>query len=1111
MKNKFLIKSVSLFLCAAMLLPGTVSASAADKEKYNGKVLMAVNTDCDFDTAKDGFYTFETSGSDRSEKMQGNKSAARKAAFDVTGSNAVASPEEYREYLKTHKDEPQGLIHNHYKVGDTKEIYADMADGQGNTVIDFRCVAEGKDCTVWTKVFEDGSLYDTEEDAKETADFFDSVHKAEEEVFGKNIIDTDGDGRFAILSYDIADAGGFFSYSDLSDVFGFVGNVYAPLFGMAGNHMDCVYVCGLPDKSTVVHEYQHYLFRCNEFAGKTNFNYIEGEESFVTEGFSRCAEIIFADGSFYITSAMERADEVSLIYWAFDYDCYEISGAFCNYLRNRYAVLTGDKSKEFPGKGFYLEYHGRRNRENRYKSVEVFADILYPADKYPELKTGEERAKQLLIDFWKAVYLREQTGIYGFNGEEKVEGFCWESALPLRTEFLKPGMAKFYVIDSGKKADEVLKNRSKNIYFETFDIEKNTGTEEPVFTFNLNFDSAPEPCRLSAFWYPGPVFKGNADIDGYNGEGYDVYGNELFPYKRPGYNFLGWSEDRNAVKADYLREDIIEAKKDSVFYAVWEKMPVIETDKEYDESIFEGLSESEALFIPEESGYYLLRSTLGFYLEDPCSDSVVELIYTEENEENGESELICIYKLTGGGEYTFVSASDSPGLSFCVTETGPGFKLSFVSGDGYGDVGPYVGRTDYILPGLYREPIAYPESRFAGWALKKDAAEPDYLEGERITITRDTSLYPVFKAREIARADGEYEFDDYLFFIPESDGTYEILFDDTSGVEILDEKSNPIGFLDIVPLASEEPFKGAFAGGHRYCFDTYEDSSKAKIRRISSVTDTSLTLYGFDDNEVYTDSGKPFYTIPDIELVENYSGGIAWDGIYYPGDTVFVLNSEEFHPKVKNCYPGRDYGPEDTVFNKEKNCRVAALNIFESGIFRIKASGGLAYYEESEDGEDTTLYRNTDEGCYILIKEWDFDKLIMFDEEITGFTVEKVSGSFTVTYSAQGCDNVPEPFEGFIVSAVPEEVPESQGKIFDGWYHEYTFRGEKVADYYYPGDRVLMCSDITLTADMQSNTFFDRLFRSFRDFINDKLEPLRLSFELLKEIIIIIIETFREE
>ncbi len=554
--KKYFTGSISLLLSAIILFSCTVSGFSADTEKYTGKVLMALNTDYDYFYCEDGYYFFTgdnsavTAGSEKKSESSG-----KNTADDVVDNVVVASPEEYTAYLKAHKNENQSILSSSYKVGDTKRIIAHYEDNAGRGRINIKCIYEGKDCTVWTQVFDDGSLFSSEKEAKKVADYFDSVHRAEEEIFGQNLIDADGDGKFAIISYDIYDEyglAGYMNYDDLSNKLGFTDKVYTPSGILGGNHMDCVYLKDLTDLGTAVHEYQHYLFAGNNYRGKTNFDLPLRAETFVDEGFSMCAEVIISEFRFDLNSAMERADEISLIDFDTDWDCYEVAGAFCNYLRNRYAVLTGDKTKDFAGKDFYLEYHGRRNRDNHYKSMEVFADILYPENKYPGLKTSADRAKQLITDFWKAVLLNEKTGIHGFNGEEIVRGLSIEEEPPLNIEALKPGMARFYLLNSFEQGEAVIKSKSENIYFEAFDMDNICS-----LVYDINIDGVSE--TLKDYFNVGDIVLALSP----EFQDFDVYKDN------PGYYFAGWSENRDANKADFLPYDELTPDKDSVFYAVW--------------------------------------------------------------------------------------------------------------------------------------------------------------------------------------------------------------------------------------------------------------------------------------------------------------------------------------------------------------------------------------------------------------------------------------------------------------------------------------------------------------------------------------------------------------
>ena len=1097
--KKPIIRSVSVLLSALIVISCAATGFASGTGKYTGKILMAVNTDYLLSDMSEGWYSFDVSGS-TGKKAAGKpgSSADCSGCGDVIDNVVAATPEEYERYIKTHGDEQQAVMSSEYHVGDTKKIYASYTDNDDNSFINIRCIYIGDACTVWTQVLSDGSLYDSEEDAKETAAHFDSVYKAEQAVFGKNTIGTDGDGKFAIISYNInyeAGVAGYVDYGDLVNKFGFIGRV---LVGsdIFSNHMDCVYMHGLPANSTLVHEYQHYLFGCNGYYGKTNYNYISGYEPFVNEGFSECAEIIFSENRLSIYGAMRCADEISLTRWVFNSYCYEISGAFCNYLRNRYAVLTNDTSGDFAGKGFYLEYHSRRTRETQIKSTEIFGDILYPADAYPELKTSADRAKQLIIDFWKAVLLREETGIYGFNGEDVIGGFFCEEKLPVYTEILMPGMAKFYEIDSGRTADAVVASSSENIYFEAFESVEGSGTAaNGNYTFDYNYENSPEPFTVTV----SPGYKLHfPDPYDYDSE------IELLPL-RPEYNFAGWAESSSAVKPDYQPYEAIDAPDCSVFYAVWNKRPVIEAETSYTTALFSGSYDRLVSFTPAETGYYTVVSdTSGCVYSSEPEPGRLDEVYA------GSSHEI-VYYLTGGAEY-YIRIWSSYGFdpdyepSFTINKPYRGYSLTFVTDNEAEYVpDPYFGKTEYILPRLYIPYESYLDNQFVGWSLTEGAATPDYDAGDTLTLTEDTVLYAVHRPNPVLTGDCGFdvEYGKSMFtFIPPSDGTYEITTEGDS-VFVYDENGKNLGWLP--ELSGEQNNKGAFAGGHKYYIRALSDVVHFEIRRVSDEINTELVLADYNGNEVYRGSGKPYYTIPDKEPEDDYNGIFTeWEGYYKAGDTVFVLNSRRLFPNYSwvRCEPGNTYGIEDTAFNKADNRRYFNLVVYEKGVYKITAKGGLAYYEQLPDSRDNLLFRNTDEGCFLFTGK---SVTVMLDPDVTEFTIEEITDLKTLTFSAEGASGVPAPVRACGFAVIPDVSPEKEGMRFGGWLYTYTFRGEEYSVLYDdPGERFFLPEDSTLTAiftESSVSSFFERLIEWIVTYIIDPIYAfIQLILSIFKDI-----------
>ncbi|MBQ6265161.1 MAG: InlB B-repeat-containing protein [Clostridia bacterium] len=1113
--KKLFVKAVSVVLSASVILSCAVFALAAGDEKYTGKILMAVNTDYNFFTGKDGSYSVSTSA-----KKQGADSANAgeqpdiiPTANDVFGKINVASPEEYREYLRTHKDEPQAVPANEYCVGDTLDIIAIMATDivdiqtgeinegtDGEDVIDkafitIKCIYTNDSCTVWTQIRDDGTQCNTNEEARKAAEIYDSFHKEEEQVFGPNLIDTDGDGKFALIGYDFAqDSGviGYFYSEDLTNEYGFVGNVFAPV-SLISNHMDCVYFNTdyLGDKTTLVHEYQHYLFECNQFYGKTNFNYVPFEEKFVTEGFSRCAEVMF--GGYTIDDfnyAATLGSDISLTKWDTAsgdnlFYCYEIGGAFFNYMRNRYAILTGDKSEDFAGKGLFLDFHGRRNILNQFCSMEIFGEMLYPDADYPALRTKEAKARQLIIDFWKAVLLNEKSGIYGFNGENVVfinPHYFIKDRLPGSKETLRPGMANFYYIDSGKTADVKVKEKSGNIYTEAI----NSG-----YTVTFDYNDPDEPYSYTDFY----IASEEITVD-YN-------------YRtRFGYYLSGWSENKKAQNPDYKPGDSFVIEKDTVLYAVWKNAPEVTAGRDYTPGDYGEVT--VFIFIPDESGNYTFTKTnpktgteySGLYISGIDTYVGAESYYYNNEETNIIQKTVSLEK---GKKYQFTIMDRS---DFRIDKETESYTLTFmVDGKEYRS---FSGRTKYSFIASYYYIDGY---NFCGWSSSADSANPEYLPGNNydIELSQDTVLYAVYTPCEVINSGSAVNIErgydgqqvNYIF-IPESDGTYSFEFTTLEGETdwgyfgVYDEKGKYVGDI----YSGTET--GAFAGDCKYIIAPGTNIESFTIEKISDEADTELLLVDGAET-VYSDSGKPAYIIPDTKPEESYKGIFNGWGYYEAGETVFVLRntktlSSGYDKPYIYIFDKVTFDIDFACYNKTDDRYYVFIPSYIYSLYKITAKDGSVYVDPSVSDEWKVCFRETDDCLLIcpLYDRYSHDVPVMFSSGVTEFTVEKIDAPVTVTYSAEGASDVPAPQTINGSGYISCEEPQMKNAEFIGWKYEYNSYGTTVYSIYGPGDKIIADKDITLTAIFEKPSVIERIISWFESL----KAKIRQSLILLLQIIL---------
>ena len=754
MKHGYGIKMLACCMAVVLACACLPFAAAAEPAAYTGTVLMALNTN-----RRNTFANFAT---DRDQEVKPVEAAAEPAQEKMLPDGPLDDPEPLSgpqsllRQAEVGDVEPQAAAE--YRVGDTKQIYSHYAVSEGKEYrrVDVVCTSVGETVTVWR---ERGTENDHVEDDRKLAADLDERLPKELEFFGDKRIDTDGDGKMAVFQYEIdgENIGGYFTVVDLIDKFGRVGSVWYPSLSTS-NHMDCIHVQGHSSYSfaveTCLHEYQHYIQASYRFVGRNNFTVLKAPEKYVNEGFSTAAEYLLYGVDRYsddFAYAARPSKGLSFLNWKHDNGNYSMAFVFSQYIRTRYAAMTNDLDSEIPGGGVYKTILEARTPKNDDDTMAIVADMLYPANAYPELRDSEARCRQLLFDFWMAVFCQEPEGVHGFNGEK------WAKWIEVRdlvqpmpaggTEYpIRSGMAAFYQIPTNE-TDSVRVTGSDSVL--TFSVPAAKG-------YTLRFDAnggtgAPEARILR--------------------ETYEVWD---VPY-RSGYTFLGWALTPDASSARYNSVGTIRLTADTTLYAVWQAAPDVVTDTAYPIRRQGGEETNNYRFVPQADGVYKLTvpSRYTVYLYRNGEEIPPDWYYLESGEE------IAYFSLTGNTAYDLnignirSYAYGSFTLAWqetCYTLT---YRFDHPLVD---ETWAKTGETTYTVE------KAYPRGgvRFLGWAYTPDAEKPEVLPDSELTLTQDTTLYAVCAPEDVLPTDGSYvqatkDFNAFLYVLrPEQDGTYEL-------------------------------------------------------------------------------------------------------------------------------------------------------------------------------------------------------------------------------------------------------------------------------------------------------------------------------------------------
>lgn len=875
-------------LCLAVLLLAACLPFAAAQEpaEYKGAVLMAVNTD-----RNDAFSGFTT---DRVQPQNEVAAAEEQPEDKMLPDAPLDDPEPLSpaqallRQAQVGDTEPQAKAE--YRVGDRKQIFSHYAVSEHRVyrTVDMVCTSVSDTVTVWR---ESGTENDHVEDDAKLAREMDERLPKELEFFGDKRIDTDGDGKTAVFLYKIdgVNIGGYFTVSDLMDGFGRIGSVWHPYLS-ASNHMDCIHVQGGRSYSfiaqTCLHEYQHYIQASYRYVGRNNFTALRATETFINEGFSTGAEFLLYGVDRYsddFTYAARPSKRLSFLNWEHDNGNYSMAFVFSQYIRTRYAALTDDLGSEIPGGGIYKKILESRTPKNDGDTMALIADILYPAADYPQLRDSEARCRQLLCDFWQAVFCQEPEGVHGFNGENwvrNIEPKKLVQPMPAgRTNYsVRSGMAAFYQI-ADNETDTVRIVQSDE--WLTFAVPAAPGY---TLRFNTNGGSgAPQAQALvTDYLFSVPEDSGLPS--------------------RSGCTFLGWAQSADAAAAQYNTGDRIRLTADTTLYAVWQQSPDVVTDTPYPMRRQGRENRNNYRFVPETDGIYKLTfaKAANRQMHLSLDGTQIEEIYSDASSDT----LAAYYRLTGGTAYDLcLDMTDSWNSSgtFSLTRQEVFYTLTYrLEHPLAAKTWSYACATEYTADAP-EKPIL---PRFLGWAFTKDAQTPEILPGEKLTITEDTTLFAVCAPETVLTTDGvcvrtPSDSDTFLYILqPETDGMYALHWQMQSEInyiyaQLLDAHGTLL--LDVRP---DDDMTCALRGGETYYLYGLTDAPEesASCTKTSDRIATALTYFVGDKAWFeLTVHGEMTYTVPDYTPVSldgrKFIGW--WDGtpdvLYHAGDTVSIV------------------------------------------------------------------------------------------------------------------------------------------------------------------------------------------------------------------------------
>ena len=386
-----------------------------------------------------------------------------------------------------------------HKVGDEFKLKGAMNGSEPERALNMVCLYVGTHCTVWGTTSDEEAVRLGSAQAAQIGEYFDEKFPTMEATFGGDFVDADGDGKVAIMCYDIDEdyeegksfsgtyTAGFFDMKDMiardsKDRPSIGGVIFGESSAYPYNGIDCIRIDtypvmgGTPDTlmkrvencySTLFHEFQHMLnFSSSLHHCETDETYyLRYMDTFLNEAFSMAAEHLIC-GSDSTASRIRRFNGSdykpgsSLTTWTGSLNNYANSYLFGQYLRTRW--MQGEDAVEADGRDFYrtvyaacvdpVDESGKHIYDENGERVcydgnamDVAADLL------------QTNAISLTIDFWTAVCLNQSNGVFGFAGED------WADAIEMQTSGIWFGTSNDGIANSGAKLYTLDANKTYTI------------------------------------------------------------------------------------------------------------------------------------------------------------------------------------------------------------------------------------------------------------------------------------------------------------------------------------------------------------------------------------------------------------------------------------------------------------------------------------------------------------------------------------------------------------------------------------------------------------------------------------------------------------------------
>lgn len=223
-----------------------------------------------------------------------------------------------------------------------------------------------------------------------------------------------------------------------------------------------------------------------------------------------------------------------------------------------------------------------------------------------------------------------------------------------------------------------------------------------------------------------------------------------FTPSKDGSNFLGWATKNNAKSAEYYPGSSISLADSITLYAVWESYRSLTVALKTNDTIEYVGQKIVFKFTPGSTGSYMFSSSGETKLRGVLCKSDGTAVEFDNVAESGSTNFGFACTLTKDATYYLtVQGYDTNTLGdFAVTVSKLRVStLSFNANGGSGAPASLTGSAIYTIP-----LTSIPTRRgytFIGWSEDSKAKSPDYIIGQKITLTKDTTLYAVWSANTV--------------------------------------------------------------------------------------------------------------------------------------------------------------------------------------------------------------------------------------------------------------------------------------------------------------------------------------------------------------------------